>query len=98
MDKPSVSRLRTWLQHLRPILRKVALFVLGIAAALVGLLIYSLVTPAPQPLSPNDVSTQVSQVLASATPPAPFSEKVYQIIRPSLVFIESTLPGKDGKP
>jgi S1-C subfamily serine protease len=38
----------------------------------------------------------VSQVLASATPPAPFSEGVYQIIQPSLVLIQSKVPATDG--
>ena len=72
------------------------MFVLGVASALTALLLYRLLTPSPQPLSANDVSTEVSQVLASATPPAPFSESVYQIIQPSLVLIQSKVPGTDG--
>jgi len=36
-------------------------------------------------------------VLASATPPAPFSETVYEIIQPSLVLIQAKVPGTDGK-
>ena len=36
-------------------------------------------------------------MLASATPPAPFSEAVYEIIQPSLVLIQSKVPGTDGK-
>ena len=77
------------------------LFVLGMAAALTGLLIYHLLTPGPHQLTTNDVSTAVNQVLASATPPAPFSEAVYEIIQPSLVLIQSNVPGTagtDGKP
>jgi S1-C subfamily serine protease len=72
------------------------MFVLGVAAALTALLLYRLLTPSPQPLSTNDVSTEVSQALASATPPAPFSEGVYQIIQPSLVLIQSKVSGTDG--
>ena len=34
---------------------------------------------------------------ASATPPAPFSEGVYQIIQPSLVLIQAKIPGSNGK-
>ena len=36
-------------------------------------------------------------MLASATPPAPFSETVYEIIQPSLVLIQAKVPGTDGK-
>jgi S1-C subfamily serine protease len=100
MDERTISRSELWrqrLQHLRKGIRGVFLFVLGIAAALTGLLIYNLITASPPQLTTNDVSTAVSQVLASATPPAPFSEGVYQVIRPSLVLIQSKSPGSDGK-
>jgi S1-C subfamily serine protease len=66
-------------------------------AALAGLLVYNLMTPSPHQLTTNDVSTAVNQVLASATPPAPFSETVYEIIQPSLVLIQAKIPGTDGK-
>jgi S1-C subfamily serine protease len=97
MDKSSLSRLGTWRQRLRPVLRGAIMFVLGVAAALTGLLLYHLLIPGPVQLTTNDVITEVSQVLATATPPAPFSEGVYQIIRPSLVLIQSKRPGSDGK-
>jgi S1-C subfamily serine protease len=70
---------------------------MGMAAALTGLLVYNLMTPGPHQLTTNDVSTTVNQVLASATPPAPFSETVYEIIQPSLVLIQAKVPGTDGK-
>jgi S1-C subfamily serine protease len=100
MDEPSISRSEMWrqrLQHFRKRLRGAVLFVLGVAAALTGLLLYHLVTPGPPQLTTNDVSTAVSQELASATPPAPFSEGVYQLIRPSLILVQSKSPGSDGK-
>ena len=99
MDEPSLSRVELWrqrLQRLRKSLRSGALFILGVAASLTGLLLYRLLAPSPHQLSTNDVSTAVSQVLASATPPPPFSEGVYQIIQPSLVLIQSKAPGTDG--
>ena len=97
MDKPSISRMDLWRQRFRKSLRGVVLFALGVAAALVGLWMYHLVSPGPHQLTTNDVRTAVNQVLASATPPAPFSEGVYQIIQPSLVLIQSQSPGTDGK-
>jgi S1-C subfamily serine protease len=100
MDEPSVSRSELWrrrLKRLRTGLRGFLLFVLGVAAALTGLVIYHLLSPGLPQLTTNDVGTAVNQVLASATPPAPFSEAVYEIIQPSLVLIQSKLPGTDGK-
>jgi S1-C subfamily serine protease len=100
MDEPAVSRSEIWrrrLKRLRTGLRGLLLFVLGIAAALTGLVIYHLLAPGTPPLTTNDVSTAVNSVLASATPPAPYSEAVYAIIQPSLVLIQSKLPGTDGK-
>ena len=99
MDEPSVSRSELWRQRLKKLrknLRGAVLFVLGVAAALTALLIYNLLTPGPHQLTTNDVSTAVNSVLASATPPAPFSEEVYAIIQPSLVLIQSKVPGTDG--
>jgi len=100
MDEPVVSRSELWrqrLKRLRPGLRGGFLFVLGMAAAVTGLLIYNLLTPGPHQLTSNDVSTTIYQVQASATPPAPFAETVYEIIQPSLVLIQSKTPGTDGK-
>jgi S1-C subfamily serine protease len=100
MDEPTVSKSELWrqrLKRLRPGLRSGFLFILGMAAALAGLLVYNLMTPSPHQLTTNDVSTAVNQVLASATPPAPFSETVYEIIQPSLVLIQAKIPGSDGK-
>jgi S1-C subfamily serine protease len=59
--------------------------------------LYNLLTPSPHQLTTNDVSTAVNQLLASATPPPPFSEDVYQIIQPSLVLIQSKIPGGADK-
>jgi len=83
-------------RHLRKGFRSILLFVLGVAAALTGLLVYNLITPNPHQLTTNDVSTAINQVLASATPAPPFSEGVYQIIQPSLVLIEAKVPATDG--
>ena len=100
MHEPPVSRSDLWRQRLKKLrtgLRGGLLFVLGMAAALTGLVVYNLITPSPHQLTTNDVSTAVNQVLASATPPAPFAETVYEIIQPSLVLIQSKIPGTDGR-
>jgi S1-C subfamily serine protease len=99
MDEPPVDGSGLWRQRwqrLRKSVGSVTLFIAGIAATLAGLLLYHILFPGPQPLTPNEVSTVVNDAMASATPPPPFSEGVFQIIQPSLVLIQSKLPAADG--
>ncbi len=63
-----------------------------------ALLVYSALAPAPAPLTTRDINEAVAQAMASATPPAPFSARVYQVIQPSLVLIQVKTTDKDGKP
>jgi S1-C subfamily serine protease len=101
MNEPSVSRTEVWRGRLRRLGRGVwraAPFFGGIVAAFAGLLLYHLIFPAPHPLTTQDVNDAIAQVLASATPPPAFSERVYQIIQPSLVLIQTKGPGPDGTP
>ncbi len=74
-----------------------ALFASGVLAALVALLLYSVLVPGPQQLTPRQVNDTVVQALASATPPPAFSARVYEVIRPSLVLIQTQAPGEDGE-
>jgi S1-C subfamily serine protease len=74
-----------------------ALFVSGVLAALVALLLYNVLVPGPQQLTSQEVSDTVAQALASATPPPAFSARVYDAIQPSLVLIQTQAPGEDGE-
>ncbi len=65
------------------------IFAGGVIAALFALLVYRILFPGPHVLTPREVSTEVAQVMASATPPPSFSDTVYGIIRPSVVLIET---------
>jgi len=97
MNEPSVSRSDRWrqrLQRLRAGVRRVVPFASGVLAALVALLLYNALVPAPQPLTTRQVKDTVAQAMASATPPPAYSERVYQIIRPSLILIQTR--GKDA--
>ncbi len=92
MEEPLEPQPGVWkrrIARLGVFIKKSLPFVLGMLATLAGLLIYGLLTPSPHQLTANDVSTAVSQTLASATPPPSYSDVVYQIIRPSLVLIQS---------
>ncbi|NIM49347.1 MAG: trypsin-like serine protease, partial [Gemmatimonadales bacterium] len=53
--------------------------------------------PAPPQLTSREVNDSLVQALASATPPPAFSARVYQAIRPSLVFIQTQAPDGSGE-
>jgi S1-C subfamily serine protease len=92
MEQPSTSRLallKNFLARLRTWVKAVAPFAAGVLAALTALFLYNALVPAPKPLSVRDVKNTIGQVLASATPPPAFSERVYRIIQPSLVLVQT---------
>ena len=92
MNEPANSRwenLRRQGRRLLAALRMVAPFALGVLAAFLAILMYMTFFPGTKPLTLVDVKKSVVQVLASATPEPSFSSKVYQIIQPSLVLIET---------
>ncbi len=64
-------------------------FISGVLAAFVALLLYNVLIPAPPQLTTRDVNDAVAQALASVTPPPAYSALVYQVIRPSLVLIQT---------
>jgi S1-C subfamily serine protease len=99
IDEPSPSQWEAWRERLQPFRargQRFALFASGVAAALAALLIYQALTPAPHQLTAREVDDSIAQALASATPLPAFSERVYQVIRPSLVLIESETTGENG--
>jgi S1-C subfamily serine protease len=92
MNDPSRSRfdfLHRRMQHLRSGIKKTAPFAAGVLAAFFGLALYNLLFPVATPLTTRDVKNSVVQILASATPLPTFSSRVYQVIQPSLVLIET---------
>jgi len=94
------SRAERWqsrLKNFRSLVRRAAIFSAGVLAALVALLVYRLLYPAPKPLTTNDITTLAGQVMASVTPAPAFSERVFQQIQPSLVLIQTKSPGTDSK-
>jgi S1-C subfamily serine protease len=93
--QPGLWRLR--LRHFRARARRAIPFISGVLATLVALLLYNALVPAPSPLTTREVNNLVAQAMASATPPPAYSERVYQIIRPSLVLIQTSGPGEHGK-
>lgn len=100
MNEPSDPQLGPWRlrwRRLRARVRRIAPFVSGVLAALVALLLYNAIAPAPQPMTQQQVSDTVAQAMASATPPPAYSAQVYQVIRPSLVLIQTESADEAGE-
>jgi S1-C subfamily serine protease len=96
MSEPSPSRPGLWART-RARARRAAPFASGVLAAFVALLLYNALAPAAPPLTQRDVTDTVALMMASATPPPSYSSQVYQIIRPSLVLIQTQTTGDDDE-
>lgn len=95
MGEPSALPRELWqrrLQRLRMAVRSAVPFALGMLAALVAVLLYNLLVPAPKQLTLNEVNDSVAQAMASATPSPAQAALVYQGIQPALVLIEVHSP------
>ena len=100
MDETPVSNHEIWqvrLQRIRVWVRGGALFAAGVLAALLALWLYGVLAPGPQPLTQAQVNDSIAHAMASATPPSAFSARVYQIIQPSLILIQTKSKDKDDK-
>jgi len=71
---------------------------MGIAAALVAVMLYGVMVPGAQPLTPQDVNTRIAQALASVTPAPALSQHAYQAVQASLVLVQAQVPGGSATP
>ena len=78
--------------------RTLGLFAAGVAAAFLAIALYHVAFPGPAALTSRDVSDSIAHALASQTPAPALSQGAYEVIRPSLVLIETTFAEarKDG--
>jgi S1-C subfamily serine protease len=83
------------MQRLRTRARGAAPFVSGVLAAFAALLLYNALFPRPPQMTAREVNDVVAQAMATATPPPAYSARVYQVIQPSLVLIETQIAGAD---
>jgi S1-C subfamily serine protease len=98
-DDISPGRLERWRQRwqtARRGARGLLPFGAGVLAALIALLAYNALFPAPLPLTPEQVNDTVAQAMASATAPPSNASLVFQAIIPSFVLIQTGGPGADG--
>jgi len=87
MNEPGTSRsvlLRSRVRGMFP-------FASGVLAALLALFLYNFLFPSNQ-VTPVEVNQAIANALASATPRPAFSARVYQVIQPSLVVIQTEGP------
>jgi S1-C subfamily serine protease len=101
MTEPTASRSEDWrtrFRRARARVRKILPFASGVLAAFLALLLYNLVVPGQRPLTTRDVNDTITQFMATATPAPAYSQRVYQIIHPSLVLIETEGLDSTGKP
>src|SRR5450432_2595810 len=104
MNEPPVSRfegLRRSFQNtarrIRSFVRSAVPFASGVLAALVALLLYSLLVPGSHQITKPEVNQAIAQAMASATVPPAYSASVFQVIQPSLVLIQTQAPAAAGK-
>jgi len=100
MSEPSLSvsdKVRNQLGRLRERVRRMFPFLSGMLAALLALFLYNYIFPGTKPLTQKEVNAVVSSAMASATPRPAYSTQVYQVIQPSLVWIEAEGVGVDGE-
>lgn len=92
MNEPSTSGSERWQERLvrfRTYLKSAIPFITGISAALLAILLYNVLFPGPHQMTTREVNDMVAHALASATPRPAFSSRVFQVIQPSLVLIQT---------
>ena len=92
MNEPSLTvgeKLRSRWARLRERVRKTFPFLSGVLAALLALFLFNTFFPGAKPLTQSEVNAAISSAMASATPRPADAVLVYQIIQPSLVWIEA---------
>ena len=92
MNEPSLSvgtKLRSRWARVRERGRKSFPFLSGVLAAFLALFLFNTFFPGARPLTQLEVNAAISSAMASATPRPANGVLVYQIIQPSLVWIEA---------
>src|SRR5574342_1221833 len=92
MNEPQNSSRERWRDRVvrfRTNVKKSIPLATGISAALLAILLYNVLFPGPHQMTVREVNDLVAQAMASATPEPAFSSRVFQVIQPSLVLIQT---------
>jgi S1-C subfamily serine protease len=71
-------------------------FASGVLATLLALILYQFLFPS-DPLTVREVNDAVAIAMASATPRTPDAVQVYQVIQPSIIYIEAGYVDEEGR-
>ena len=71
------------------IMKVIGLVSIVVLSAIMGVFLYQMLYPIPAIPSQQDIDTSIERMMSSATPAPAFSSEVYQIVSPSLVFIQT---------
>jgi S1-C subfamily serine protease len=91
-----ISGRRPDLARVRARARGLGLFVAGVAATFLAIVLYGMVAPAKPPLTPEDVATTVEQALGSQQPGPNAAELAYAQVAPAIVYISVELSDAPG--
>ncbi len=95
---PSRRELLRWrLGRLFISTRYLLLVGLGVLIGLGSFLVYDKTKPTPQRLTQEDVNAAVERILASATPQPSYASQAFEVIRPSLVRVQTRILTLEGK-
>jgi len=82
------------MRSLARLVKRIWPFPMVLVLAFLGVYLYNLFFPAPTPPSQDEIEASVWQAMASATPLPTYSSQVFQVIFPSLVFIQTQQAGE----
>ena len=74
--------------NIRRILKGFGVVSIFILSAMLGVFLYQMLYPVQVIPSQHDIDSSIERLMSSATPAPAFSSDVYQIVSPSLVFIQ----------
>ncbi len=98
--KPPPSRLGVLRQRLSRFytrFRTIFLVFAGILITLAAMFLYNMTQPPPQRLTQRDINAAVERALAAAKPKPSYASQAYEIIRPSVVRIETLVAESEEK-
>ena len=99
MSENTILKLEYWIRLWGSLLawgKRILPFASGLVVALTALLVYDRLIVSPNQLTQQDVNNTISSAMASATPPPSYSSRVYQVIQPSLILVQTEFPGEAG--